>query len=407
MMPSQKITFPNDQEQMLTARLDLPVGGEPRAYALFAHCFTCSKDLRAVRRIGLALARAGIATLRFDFTGLGESEGSFANTNFSSNVDDLLAAARFLEQHHRPPTLLVGHSLGGAAVLQVAAKLASTAAIVTIAAPAEPAHILHLLRDSREAVEAKGEARVAIAGRRFTVKKQFFDDLKRSNMQSAIGNLQRPLLILHSPTDNTVGVENAREIFNAAIHPKSFVALDGADHLLTNPDDADFVGNMIASWSSRYLGDHPRPAWHHDLGDNRVAVRTEGALRSEVMANGFALVADEPPAVGGSDSGPTPYDYLAVALGACTGMTLRMYADRKKWPLEAVTVLLRHDKVHAEDCRSCEKASARLDRFQRQLVLEGALDDAKRRRLLEIADRCPVHRTLESEVHIETSLLEG
>ncbi len=403
-MPTQKLTFKNARGETLIGRLDLPVDGVPDAYALFAHCFTCSKDLTAVRTIGRALNRAGIAVFRFDFTGLGESEGDFADTNVSSNVDDLVDAANFVADTFEMPSLLIGHSLGGAAVLMAAERLPEVGAIVTIGAPAQPEHVTHLLQDSLAEIEASGEACVRLAGREFTIKKQFLDDLEGTNMERIIGNLRRPLLVLHSPVDNTVGIDNARAIFQVAKHPKSFVSLDSADHLLSRPSDATAAGNIIAGWARAYLPARRRPSWHDDIHDNRTVVRTEEGLRTEVMANGFGLVVDEPLAVGGTNSGPTPYDYLAAALGSCTSMTLRMYADRKGWPLEAVTVEIDHSRVHAEDCRDCEQETSRMDRFERTVTLEGDLDESQRQRLLQIANRCPVHRTLESQIQIDTQL---
>jgi putative redox protein len=403
-MPSRKLTFTNALGQRLTARLDLPIDGEPLAYALLAHCFTCSKDLKAVKHLATALNRACIAVLRFDFTGLGESQGDFADTSFSSNVEDLLEAASFLEREYRAPQLLVGHSLGGAAVLQAAAQLPSVKAVATIGAPAEPSHVARLLESSRQEIESEGEAKVTIASRNFTIKRQFLDDLDRNRMKNVIAGLKRPLLILHAPLDTTVGVDNAKEIFLAAKHPKSFVSLDGADHLLTDTEDAIFAGDMIASWSVRYLGLERETSWRDDVDDNRVVVCTEDSLQTEVMANGFGLIADEPIAVGGKNMGPTPYDYLAVALGACTSMTLRLYADRKGWPLDAVTVGVKHSKVHLRDSRDSEVRPVKLDHFHREVMFYGNLDEGQRQRLLEIAGRCPVHRTLESLVQIETSI---
>ncbi len=405
-MPSNKLTFENRHGDKIVARLDLPANCEPVAYALFAHCFTCSKDLKAAHNISHALTREGIAVLRFDFTGLGESDGDFADTNFSSNVADLVDAAAYLEETHGAPQILVGHSLGGAAVLMAAHSLPSVKAVATIGAPAEPEHVVKLLESSRAEIEAEGEADVTLGGRTFKVKKQFLDDLDETHLREVIRTLRRPLLIFHSPVDNVVGVDNARKIFSAARHPKSYVSLDSADHLLTKEADSRYVGQVVSAWAQKYLETKAEPSWYDDVRDNRVAVRTETGLRTEMLANGFSLVADEPLKVGGTNTGPTPYDYLASALGACTAMTLRMYADRKGWPLQAVTVKVRHQKVHAEDSQADTGAGKpqKLDRFERVIAVEGDLDEKQQARLLEIANRCPVHRTLEADVHIESRL---
>ena len=403
-MKSLRLTFPNARGDELSARLDLPVDGAPVAHALFAHCFTCSKDLRAVRNISLALTEAKLAVLRFDFTGLGESEGDFADTGIPSNVADLVCAARHLAEAHHAPQLLIGHSLGGAAALLAAHELPSVRAVATIAAPSEPSHVAKLLGSSREEIRRRGEADVVLAGRRFKLRREFLDGLEQPNMVDAIENLRRALLILHSPLDTTVGIDNAAAIFEAAKHPKSFVSLDQADHLLSDEGDSHYVGATIAAWARRYIEVERQPSWLDDVSDNRVAVRTGRGLRTEMMANGFSLVADEPERLGGTNSAPTPYDYLAAALGACTSMTLRLYADRKSWPLEGAVVTVRHRKVHAEDCADCDKPGAKLDLFERELLLEGDLDDSQRGRLLEIAERCPVHRTLTSTIQIRTRL---
>lgn len=404
-MSSETLRFANRHGKELTGRLELPVDGAPVAYALFAHCFTCSKDLKAVREISRTLGRAGIATLRFDFTGLGASEGDFADTSLSHNVGDLQDAAAFLEQRYEAPKLLVGHSFGGAAVIQAATLLPEVRAVATIAAPYDPNHISSLLGGARDAAMAGGEVDITIAGRSFQLRREFFDDLAETKVRETLRGLRRPLLILHSPIDSVVGIDNAGLLFAAALHPKSFVSLDDADHLLTRASDARYAGEVIASWSSRYLGRPERPAWQQDIHDNRTIVRTEALLRSEALTNGFGMVLDEPISVGGTATGPSPYDLLATALAGCTSMTLRLYADRKKWPLEAVTVEVNHQKVHVEDCTTCEQPSARIDVFERQIRIEGPLDEAQRARLVEIADRCPVHRTLTSEVRIRTTLL--
>jgi len=400
------VSFPNTGGQQLAAYLELPPDGEPVAYALFAHCFTCSKDLKAAFHLTRALSAVGVAVLRFDFTGLGESEGDFADTDFSSNASDLVAAAHFLEKHYKAPQLLVGHSLGGAAVLLAASALPSVRAVATLGAPCEPSHVLELLSGSVDTIQAEGEAVVVLAGRRFTIKKSFLDDLEAQHMRDAIGKLGRALLVLHAPTDNVVGIGNAAEIFTAAKHPKSFVSLDDADHLLTKEADSRYAGEVIAAWARPYL-EPKRPEWWADAADNRVVARTGEGLRTDLRVNGHHLVADEPRSVGGTDSGPTPYDYLAAALASCTAMTLRLYADRKGWPLGAVTVEVTHEKVHAEDCVDCETKRAKLDVFRRELTVTGPLNDAHRGQLVEIANLCPVHRTLESDVRIETRLKRG
>ncbi len=405
-MQSRRVHFDGVEGDRLTGRLDLPADGKPLAWALFAHCFTCSKDLKAVGNISQALNQAGIGVLRFDFTGLGESEGDFADTNFSSNVGDLVAAARFMDAEYEAPRILVGHSLGGAAVLQAAGSVPACRAVATIGAPCEPSHVKRHLTHAEAEIEERGEAEVKIGGRPFTVRKQFLDDLDGHAMDRTIRELGRALLIFHSPADEVVGIENAAHIYQAARHPKSFVSLDDADHLLLKAEDARYVGTVLAVWARKYV-DLPEPEPRDQLArGDRVVARTGDSFRTEIMAKRHGLVADEPASVGGTDTGPTPYDLLTAALGACTGMTLRMYADRKGWPLDEVTVRLRHDKVHAEDDERCEDTAAKIDRLQREIALDGPLDDDQRARLLEIADRCPVHRTLDSGVRIETALHE-
>ena len=403
---SQAVSFPGVAGNALAARLDLPSGTPPRAYALFAHCFTCSKDTRAATFISGALADAGLAVLRFDFTGLGGSEGDFANTTFSSNVGDLVAAAAWLRREHTAPALLIGHSLGGAAVLAAAASVPEAVAVATIGAPADPAHVAQLFAGQRAEIDARGEAEVELAGRRFRIRREFLEDVAEQKLTAAIAALKRALIVFHSPVDATVGIDNAATIFLAARHPRSFVSLDDADHLLSRTADGRYVGNVLAAWASRYLpahaGDERAPDGPRDI----VFVRETGAgkLQQEITVGPHRLLADEPTSSGGDDGGPSPYDLLIAALGACTAMTLRLYADRKQIPLERVRVSLRHDKIHAQDCSECETKEGRIDRIERLIELEGDLDDAQRARLLEIADRCPVHQTLHSEVLIPTRL---
>jgi len=405
-MREERMWFTGAQGDRLSARLSLPPDGDVVACALFAHCFTCSKDLRAARNISRALTQQRMAVLRFDFTGLGESEGDFEDTSFSSNVDDLVAAADYMGRTLDAPAILVGHSLGGAAVLQAAGRIPSVRAVATIGSPFDPAHVKHLFADALDEIEQHGEADVVLAGRRFTVSRDFIRDLDEHRMTETIAGLRRPLLVFHSPLDEIVALENAARIYTAARHPKSFVSLDDADHLLLRERDSLYVGSVLAAWVRRYIDYPAEPQTTEALrSDNRVSARTAaGSFRTEILARGHSLIADEPQAVGGDNLGPTPYDLLAAALGACTTMTLRMYAERKGWPLEEAAVLLRHSKVYAEDEARPDSADARLDRLDRELTLTGALDDAQRQRLLEIADRCPVHRTLGAGVSIRTEL---
>ncbi|WP_263840390.1 bifunctional alpha/beta hydrolase/OsmC family protein [Salinibacter sp.] len=397
----EKIRFKNADGNALAARLDRPDGESPCAFALFAHCFTCSKDLRAAGAISRALTRHGIAVLRFDFTGLGESEGDFADTNFSSNVEDLIAAADYLSEHYEAPRILVGHSLGGAAVLQAAQRLDSVQAVSTIGAPYDPEHVTQHLQDAVEDIEETGEARVQLAGRTFTIRKQFLDDLAATKMEATIRTLGRALLIFHSPVDQTVGANNAAKIFQAAKHPKSFVSLDDADHLLTDRSDAEYLGVVLGAWAEKYVD---RSVSEPETPDEDVVTRTEGTYRTAIQAGRHALVGDEPESVGGDDDGPTPYGFLLSALGSCTGMTLRMYADRKEWPLDETIVRLSHEKVHAEDCEDCDTEQGQVDRITREIEIRGRLSDDQRERLFEIANKCPVHRTLLGDVDVRSSL---
>lgn len=407
-MNTKRITFPNARGERLAARLELPDDERPLAYALFAHCFTCSKDLTAAVHIARALSSRRIAVLRFDFTGLGESEGEFSATTFSSEVNDLVAAASFLEREFEAPRLLVGHSLGGTAVLAAAAQIPSTAAVATIAAPFHPANLRRLLGETAEQIEQRGQATVRIGGRDFTIRKSLLDDLETQQPAETLRLLKAALLVMHSPSDRVVGIDNAADIYRAAAHPKSFISLDTADHLLSDPRDSRYAGEIIASWAGRYLALPEAPATSRippEVIDNRVTARTgaEG-YRTEMFANGFPLVADEPLEYGGGNEGPSPYEYLLAALGACTGMTLRMYARNKGWSLEEVVVRLSHHKIHAEDCRDCDEKDLRIDKFERELELRGELDESQRQRLLEIAGKCPVHRTLTGKIRIETTL---
>jgi uncharacterized OsmC-like protein/alpha-beta hydrolase superfamily lysophospholipase len=402
-MRTERFEFPNASGERLAALLDRP-DGEPLAYALFAHCFTCGKDNLAAKRIAERLTASGIVVLRFDFTGLGMSEGEFANTTFSSNVADLIAAADHLRRTHRAPALLIGHSLGGAAVLAAAADVPEAHAVVTIAAPADPHHVTGLFRDRLDEIRERGEVEVALAGRPFRVRREFLDDIAEQRLLDRVGSLRKALLILHAPTDQTVGIDNASRIFLAAKHPKSFVSLADADHLLSRRSDAIYVANVIAAWAERYLDAAPKPESTADAEPRTVRVTEthQGRFQQAITVGPHRLLADEPIEAGGLDGGPNPYDFLLTALGACTAMTVRLYAEHKGLPLDQVSVTLSHQKIHAADCESCETKEGKIDRIERSIVFEGKLDDAQRKRLLEIADKCPVHRTLKSEIDIRT-----
>jgi len=402
-MRSKRVEFGNQSGQRLSGVLDQP-DGSIVGYALFAHCFTCSKNLKASSNIAGALTDAGIAVFRFDFTGLGQSEGDFADTNFSSNVADLLAAADYLAREHEAPLILVGHSLGGTAVLQAAGQIESAVAVATIASPSEPAHVAKMFSGSADELREHGEATVDLGGRPFLMKQQFLDDLERQNIGSSIGSLRKALLVMHAPLDDIVEIDNASALFVEAKHPKSFVSLDKADHLLSRSEDSMYAGRVLAAWASRYL---PGSGATNELqaSDGEVVARTQvGGFRTDVRLGGHNLVADEPGSVGGTNLGPTPYDLLSAALATCTSMTLRMYANHKKLNLSSATVRVRHGKVHAEDCVDCETTDGKVDEFQRTISLEGDLTEAQRNRMLEIADRCPVHRTLHSETKVRSRL---
>jgi uncharacterized OsmC-like protein/pimeloyl-ACP methyl ester carboxylesterase len=400
-----KLEFDGAHGARLAARLDLPAG-DVRAFALFAHCFTCSKDIAAARHIAGALAAEGIAVLRFDFTGLGGSGGDFSSTGFSSNVEDLRRAAGFLRQNYEAPRLLIGHSLGGAAVLSVAAEIPEVRAVVTIGAPADAAHVLKNFNGAEEEIREAGVGEVDLAGRSFTIRSDFLDDLEAQSVRDKVTRLGKALLVMHAPLDDVVGIDNATEIFVAAKHPKSFVSLDRADHLLSRSEDAAYAARVIAGWASGYLG-AGKHAVAEELGEGVEVVETgQGRFQAMVASGGHRLIADEPAGVGGLDSGLSPYGFLSAALGACTVMTLRMYADRKGLAVDRIGTRVLHGKVHAADCEDCsgdvKARGGRIDRFERLITLEGDLDAATRARMLEIADKCPVHRTLEAGAAVVT-----
>ncbi len=403
-MRSQKVQFKNANGYTLSARLEFPPDSHPYAFAIFAHVFTGNKNLTATRHISRSLTQHGIGVLRFDFTGLGESEGDFEDTNFTSNVEDLLAASKFLEENYEAPKILIGHSLGGAAVIFAASQLESIKAVATVGAPSEPEHVTHLLSSKIEDIEDNGIANVSIGGRNFTIKKQFLDDLRSKDMFTILKNLKKPILVLHSPQDSVVTIENAAKIYHAAFHPKSFVSLDGADHMLSKKVDAAYAGDLVASWMARYVAPPEKEKLQTDA---QVAVRLgDIGFTTEIQAGAHGLLADESEDVGGDDFGPSPYQYLSSALGACTAMTLQMYARRKKWDLKEVKVHIDHGRKYVDDCNECVEFSkeVKIDHFEREIELVGNLDEEQINRLLEIADRCPVHRTLNKEVRIITKL---
>lgn len=408
-----RFEFPNADGLTLAGLLEMPPAGTmAKRFAIFAHCFTCGKDIAAASRIGRALAKRGIAVLRFDFTGLGNSDGDFANTNFSSNVADLIAAAQALEEQHQAPSMLIGHSLGGAAVLAAAPQLPSIDAVVTIAAPATAEHVKHLFSAAHGEIQREGEAEVSIGSRQFRIKRQLLDDLDQYGDAAHLASLGRALLVFHSPVDQIVSIDEAARIYQAAKHPKSFISLDKADHLLSNREDAEYVAETLVAWAGRYLDldHHPfersqgtAPA----LSDGEILVtELDQKFLRGLFSRDHQWKSDEPLAVGGSNLGPSPYDLLLMALGSCTSMTLRMYANHKKLDLRDLEVRLRHERVHRDDCNDCTGKDAKLDQIHRRLSFSGDLSDAQRDRLAEIADRCPVHRTLESEVQILTELAD-
>lgn len=405
-MNLQKVSFQNKEGQNLIGRLELPVDQHPHNFAIFAHCFTCNKNLSAVKNIGKALSSKGFGVLRFDFTGLGESEGDFSDTNFSGNVEDLIAAADYLTENHQAPTLLVGHSLGGAAVVFAAAEVESVKAVATIGAPSSPDHVQHLLHSGIDEIKATGKAVVNLSGRDFTIKKQFLDDLKTKSLPEVAQNLRKALLVMHSPQDTTVGIKNAEEIYVASRHPKSFVSLDGADHLLMNKKDSIYAGEIISGWAQRYV-DVPELQNLKSKHQVVASLYSEDGFTTAMKVGNHYMTADEPISFGGNDYGPSPYELVSAGLSACTAMTVQMYVQRKGWALENIEVHTSYSKSHAEDCENCELDAAKIDTFHREIKLTGDLGDKQIARILQIADKCPVHKTLHSETQIITRLIES
>ena len=409
-MSNRRISFLNQSGHELSAVLELPVDGKPLSFAVFAHCFTCSKDLRATRHISRALTRSGFGVLRFDFTGLGGSEGDFSETTFSTNQGDLESACEWLKTNYRAPELLVGHSLGGTALLHTASRLEGIKAIATIGSPFDPAHVSHLFTDSKDQINEEGDAEVSIGGRPFRINRAFLKDLERTDCTKLVSSLDAALLILHSPVDTIVSIDNAARLFKAARHPKSFVSLDTADHLLSKESDAVYAGSVLGAWAAKYLDAPSEVVKGKEEGSHLVTVKTgREHYYTEIIANGHNLVADEPVELGGTNLGPTPYNLLLSSLGACTAITVRMYADRKEWPLEDIQVDLVHSQVQASDCVDCnlpEGAKGRVYLLERKVRLIGDdLTPEMIKRIMEIADRCPVHRTLVDQTVIKTKLV--
>lgn len=409
-MKSFKVSFQNQSNETLSGRIELPVEDEPLAFVIFAHCFTCNKNLKAVRNISAALSNEGLGVLLFDFTGLGDSEGEFSETDFSSNVSDLLTASAYIKEKYDVPQFYIGHSLGGAAVLGAAEKLEYIEAVVTIGAPFDPFHVSNMFKNEIAIIKEEGKAEVNIGGRPFQLSKKFIEDLESQDPKKTIAALRRPLLVMHSPQDTIVGIDNAAKIYSAAIHPKNFISLDGADHLMSKRGDSTYAGKMIAHWIVEQLNkgtnaQKKSSQKEEDLEEGFVrAITSAGSFSTPIKMGKHKVLADEPESVGGSDLGPTPYNLLAAALAACTSMTIQMYAQRKKWNVKDVSVEVKHEKRHQADSEQCTESQAKIDHFERVIKLEGELDQDQRKRLLEIANKCPVHKTLENEIRITSSL---
>tara|TARA_R110002096_G_scaffold13569_3_gene47814 strand:+ start:7205 stop:8422 length:1218 start_codon:yes stop_codon:yes gene_type:complete len=405
-MQSTKLNIQNKKGHKLQAYLELPVDEKPHYYAIFAHCFTCNSTSSAVRNISRSLTNHGFGVVRFDFTGLGRSEGKFAESYFSANVDDLLAVSDYLKENYVAPSLLVGHSLGGAAVIVAASKLENIKAVATVGAPATVSHVTHLFSHGIDEVKEKGEVQVNIGGRPFKINEEFVNDFGKIDLPEITKNLRKPLLIMHAPFDGIVGIENAHKLYHNAHHPKSFVSLDDADHLLSNSKDSIYVGNMIGTWVQRYF-EQKENTMLHTQGEQLVAHLNllEDNFTTTIQTRKHNFIADEPASIGGADFGPSPYDYLSSALAACTVMTLKMYAQRKQWDLQEVFAYITYSKKHSDDLMLDLDQPKHIDHLQKRLKFIGNLDEKQKQRLKEIASKCPVHKTLQSEVIIDTELI--
>ena len=405
-MKSTKLNIENKNGLILQAHLELPANQKPNRYAIFAHCFTCTSSLSAVKNISRALTNYGFGVVRFDFTGLGKSEGEFAESHFSANVDDLIAVSNYMESHYKAPELLVGHSLGGAAVITAASRLDNVKAVATIGAPATVSHVTHLFSHDIDSIR-KGElTEVNIGGRPFKINPEFVSDFDKTDLPSVVKNLRKPLLILHSPTDTIVGIKNAEQLYHNAHHPKSFVTLDNADHLLTNSNDSNYAGNLIGTWVQRYF-EPEENTMLETQGEQLVGHLNlvEDNFTTSIQTKKHSMIADEPASVGGDDFGPSPYEYLNAGLAACTVMTLKMYAQRKQWDLQEVFVYISHSKKHSDELELDIEEPGYLDHISKKLKFVGNLDASQKQRLKEIASRCPVHKTIASEVVFDTSII--
>ena len=403
-MNIQKVNFTNAEGQQLVGRLELPINQHPHNFAIFAHCFTCNKNLSAVKNITRELTSNGFGVLRFDFTGLGESEGDFENTNFSGNVEDLISASNYLKENYTAPTLLIGHSLGGAAAIFAASEIETIKSVVTVGAPSNPKHVQHLIHSSVEEIKTTGKANVNIGGRPFTIKKQFLDDIETKSLPDVAKNLRKALLVMHSPQDTTVGIENAEEIYLAARHPKSFVSLDGADHLLMRKEDSIYVGSVIATWAKRYIS-IPKTETISTSHQAVASLDAADGFTTQMTVGNHTMMADEPISYGGNDFGPSPYELVSAGLSACTAMTVQMYTKRKGWDLENIQVHTSHTKVAKQIVENGENKEIKVDTFNREIQLKGNLDDKQKERILQIADKCPVHKTLHSDIEVVTKLV--
>ncbi|MFT4780963.1 MAG: putative OsmC-like protein/pimeloyl-ACP methyl ester carboxylesterase [Psychroserpens sp.] len=404
-MKNQKLKVINKKGHKLQAYLELPANQKPNYFAIFAHCFTCSSSLSAVRNISRALTNHGFGIVRFDFTGLGRSEGEFADSHFSANVDDLIAVSDFIKEHYEAPSLLVGHSLGGAAVLVAASKLDNIKAVATVGAPATISHVKHLFSHGIDDIKNKGRVAVNIGGRPFKIDEEFVSDFDKTDLPAVVKALRKPLLILHSPTDTIVGIKNAEQLYNNAHHPKSFVTLDDADHLLSKTRDSSYAGDIIGAWVKRYFPQQENKMLDTS-GEQLVAHLNlkEDNFTTTIQTAKHNFIADEPDSVGGDDFGPSPYDFISAGLAACTVMTLKIYAERKKWDLQEVYAHITYSKKHSDDLMLDVDKPTRIDHLSKKLTFIGDLDESQRQRLKEIASKCPVHKTLQSEVIIDTEL---